>query len=100
MKIKNVEKIVFQVLQDIPETRSDDFLLIYWSFYKFGNEDVRFLPFGTIMHYHKDLGLPSMHSITRARRKVFKEHPELKPKKVTDLRAEQEQQFREYALEK
>lgn len=95
MKIKKVEKIVFQVLKDIPETRSDDFLLIYWTFRQF--KDVQDLCFEDVMYNHKTLGLPSMHSITRARRRIFKEHPELKPKKVTELRAEQEKEFREYA---
>ena len=38
----------------------------------------------------------SMESITRARRQFFKEYPELKPKKMTEIREKEEQ---EYVLE-
>ena len=35
----------------------------------------------------------SMESITRARRQFFKEFPELKPKKMTEIRAKEEQEY-------
>ena len=40
----------------------------------------------------------SMESITRARRSFFKEFPELKPKKMTEIRKQEEQEYElEYA---
>ena len=42
----------------------------------------------------------SMESITRARRNFFKEFPELKPKKMTEVRKQEEQEYRmEYGNE-
>lgn len=35
----------------------------------------------------------SMESITRARRNFFKEYPELKPKKITQIREKEEQEY-------
>lgn len=96
MKIKKIEDKVFKVLQQRPETRSDDFVLVFWVFNEF-NENAVYMPFDYVMANHVELCLPSFHSITRARRKIFENHPELKPKKITKYRAEKEEEFKEYS---
>lgn len=97
MKIESVENKVLDVLEEYPEARSDDFLLIFLTFKKF-YEEVDMCKFGYVMLHHKALGLPSMHSITRARRKLFEKYPGLKPEKITELRQEKEEEFKKYAL--
>ena len=95
MKIKKVEQKVLKVLEERPETRSDDFILIYYVYKEY--LDISVFRFSSVMLHHNDLELPSFHSITRARRKIFEKFPELKPKKVTKFRAEKEEEFKEYA---
>lgn len=96
MKPKEIENKVLEVLKKIPETRSDDFLLIYHTFKKF-YEPVDMCKFGYVMLHHKALELPSMHSITRTRRKIFEKYPYLKPDKATEKREEKEVEFKEYS---
>ncbi len=97
MKVKKIEKVVLKVLKEKPETRSDDFLLIYHVVKETAN--MPFEPyFCDVMLQHKELGIPSFHSITRARRKLFEKYPYLKPEKTTKKREEKEVEFKAYAL--
>lgn len=96
-KLQKVEAIVERVLDRLPVTRDDDFLLIY-NVYKFMNEDTPYMDFRRVMRDHEALGLPSFESITRARRKVQSEKPELRPsKKAKKIRTEEERAYRQYA---
>lgn len=95
MKPKLIENKVLEVLKEHPRTRKDDFILILEVYKSYGVADYTFQH---VMTYHSLLGLPSMHTITRARRKLFEKYPELKPQKITELRAEEEKEFRSYAL--
>lgn len=97
MKLKNLENIVLEVLKTQPLTRSDDFHLVLRVYQQLNEKAVTKELFCEIMLYHNEYGLPSFESITRARRKVFEKYPELKPKKITELRAEKEKEFKEYA---
>lgn len=92
-----LEKIVELVLMNYEDTRSDDFILIY-RVYKEINEDamIREL-FCEIMINHKKYELPSFESIVRSRRKVFEKYPNLKPKYITKLREQKEEEYREYS---
>ncbi len=47
----------------------------------------------------KDPQMPSLESITRARRKLQSENPNLKDKRTAQLRAEQEQIYKDYSKE-
>ena len=97
-KLQKVEEIVERVLDRLPVTRDDDFLLIY-NVYKYLNEETAFMDFRRIMRDHKVLGLPSFESITRARRKIQSENPELSPsKKAKKVRQDEERAFRSYAI--
>lgn len=74
-----IEDLVKVVLEQNEEARADDFLLIL-EVYKHFQPFIGGMCFKDVFEKHKQLGLPSMHSITRCRRRVFEMHPELKPK--------------------
>lgn len=64
---------VFDTVRDCmiedEECRNDDFKLIKAVIMKRYPELLDF-PLGNVLHYHKEYGLPSFETITRARRKV------------------------------
>ena len=90
--LKNIQNIVKEILMYQEETRGDDFLLIYEviSRYINGRESIEY-----VFKHHEKLGIPSFHSITRTRRKLQAKYPELKDKKVSELRASEEKEYRE-----
>lgn len=97
-KLQKVEKLVEKVLRGKIGTRDDDFCLIF-NVYRELNEDIVYMDFRRVMRDHKELGLPSFESITRARRKIQSENPELgASKKAKEVRKDEERAFRDYAL--
>jgi hypothetical protein len=100
MEFGELQNKVLLVLEKYEETRSDDFKL-YFHVCRSINENVAIMDrFSYVMLNHKQLGFPSFESVTRCRRKVFELHPNLKPEKVTKLRKEKEEEFREYSKRK
>lgn len=96
MKMKRLEPVVMDVMERYELTRSDDFLLIYYVFVELNNT-IKDKPLYDVMLNHKAYGLPSMHSVTRVRRKLFEKYPNIKPKKVTKARKQKQEEFVEYA---
>ena len=94
-----IEDVVKEVLELYPDTRKDDFILIY-RVYKEINEAamIREL-FCEIMINHHMYGLPAFESITRARRKVQKEYPELANKKTQEKRLNATADYINYAID-
>lgn len=96
-KIKRVESLVKNILELDPDARNDDFKLIAEVYYYLNNETGK-LPFNVVMLAHKELRLPSVESITRARRKLQAEYEYLKAdKKTEEIRADEEQEYRRYS---
>lgn len=93
--IKN-EEIVEYVLRIHEESRKDDFYLIY-KVYELINANLRNKSFEEVMLNHKLYGLPSFHTITRCRRKLFEKYPNLKPVKITEKRKDLEEEYKEYS---
>lgn len=94
-KLNRISNIVLRVLTEHEEARKDDFILLRYVIDELGvpaNFDMR-----TMLHNHVLFGLPSFESITRARRKVQAENPELKDAKAVEIRAEEEKEYREFA---
>ena len=52
----------------------------------------------TVLEHHIELGLPSFASIIRARRKLQAKYPELVNKTAAEIRAEEETEYKDYAL--
>lgn len=96
MQFEKIEDKVLYVLKQNEQTRSDDFLLIC-EVYKLENRNVTKSNFEEVMKNHKNWSLPSFHSITRARRKLFERYPELKPIKVTEEREKLKEEYKDYA---
>lgn len=94
-KIAKVEPLVYNALVDNPATRKDDFLLLLEVYKNFLPSDVSLK--GAFAH-HITLGLPSYVSIPRIRRKLQKKYPELVDDKTAEVRAEEETEYKNYAL--
>lgn len=97
MNLYKTEEIVERVLRQYKDTRSDDFILIYRVFKEINEKVVIRLPFFEVMLNHKEYKLPAIASVMRARRKVYEKYPYLKPEKITKLRKDKEEEYREYS---
>ena len=95
-KIKEVQNIVQLMLETQPETRSsDDKLLV--KVFGYINQDCLTLPFCVVLANRKNLGLPSVKTIDRCRRKLQRAYPELKAnKEVEEFREELEFKYEQY----
>ena len=99
-KLKKLETVVKHVLEEFEETRSDDFKLIYSVYRELDFAHTTRELFYEIMMNHDLYKLPSFESITRCRRKLVKEYPELKPiEKVQKVREEKESEYINYAID-
>ena len=90
MKNKEVEKIVKSILENKPETRSNDNLLILEYIKK--TEDIEKESFERVMQQTK----VSFESITRARRNIQRMKPYLKNTVVSEFRKEKEAEYLKY----
>lgn len=93
-RLSKIQPLVHNALLDRPETRADDYLLVLEVYKHFVNEE---MSLKTVMEHHIELGVPSFASITRTRRKLQREYPELVNKKATEMRTKEEGEYRAYA---
>lgn len=95
-KLKNIVK---DTLTNIAKTRSDDYMLTYFVIKKYlDDKNIKIEYFYQIMMFHKTYGLPSIESITRARRLLQRKYPELRAdREVEKIRAKEEERYRELA---
>jgi len=94
-KINIVHQLVYEALKNNPETRADDFILIreVLSYWLSGEMSI-----DSLFLNHKQLGIPSFETITRCRRKIQEQYPELVNAEVEELREQEEGEFVQYAL--
>lgn len=95
-KMKCVEKIVLQVLEEQPRTRADDYLLMLYVTAK-TNVDLLNTPFADVMLGRHINGLPNWETVTRCRRKIQEKRPDLIAPNTAKHRRLQEKEYREYA---
>lgn len=95
-RIIKIEPLVKQVLIDEPQTRSDDYLLILKVLETFVTPT---LSLDAVFKNHVILGIPSLETITRCRRKLQAIDPNLRDEKASSIRASEEEEFRKYAKE-
>lgn len=95
-KLKNIVK---DTLTNIEKTRNDDYMLTYFVIKKYlDDKNIKIEYFYQIMMFHKTYGLPSIESITRARRLLQMKFPELRAdREVEKIRAKEEERYREIA---
>lgn len=94
-----LQKKVEEVLKEEPKSREDDFVLIS-KVLELTNPETKHMTIGMVLEHAKVLKIPSFESITRARRKVFKLHPELIPESMKKIRKDEEKFFRKWSKEK
>ena len=105
MEFSSLEELVQRYLEQVPSTRSDDFMLYFFVAADIygdngfnpspGETDMLNLKIGDFIMNHNFYGLPAFESVTRARRKIQSNHPELCDEKTKELRAKREEEFRE-----
>ena len=94
-KLKIIENKVKEIMENIPETREDDFLLVL-EVYR-GYVDTRYTTIEYLLRNHKELGIPSMESITRCRRKLQEHNACLRSSEETqEKRLNQEYEVVDY----
>lgn len=75
-RIKGTEKLVKEILQELPETRNSD-MVLYYNVCQRINASVLTKPFWVVLLGLKQYGLPPIGSVGRARRKLQRAFPEL-----------------------
>lgn len=96
-KLTKFHNMVYSILETNPETRSDDFLLFYEVL---KDLSLDYCDLNYIFKNHAILGVPSFETITRCRRKIQHDHPELSGAAMRRIRKEEEKEFKAYALSK
>lgn len=97
-KLFKIDKIVEEILRKDELARKDDCYLILEVVRRMYPFEVG-KTFADVMFNAKSKGI-SFESITRARRKVQQDYPELADEKVTEIRKEETQEYVDYATEK
>ncbi len=95
-KLYKLEDIVLKVLEEQPDTRKDDFFLVFRVWEQF-DERVKTLNCGQVFYNHKKLNLPTFESVTRCRRKIFETRKDLMDDTVTEIREKETEVYKEYA---
>lgn len=97
LRIKDVSKMVKQILEDVPVARSDDDHLYALVCEKIC-PSVSGLSFGTVILKRKQMGLPAFESVRRARQKLQASYPELAGTSDTEaMREVLEDEYKAYA---
>ena len=102
MEIIKLYDLVKKLLQEKEELRGDDDLLYlsvirivhpHWNNAHI-NTNIENAPIGEFFKMRKSAKIPTFESVTRCRRKVQEERPDLKPcEKIQEARKEQEEEF-------
>lgn len=97
MEFKNTTNLVKDILVKNKKARNSDTIL-YLKVMERLNPPALTMPFGMVLRNLEELGLPCYDTVTRARRKIQAEFPELQgDERVRDYRAELEEEYRKYS---
>lgn len=105
MKAFVLERLVQAILEKDLYSRKDDFYLtvqvyknqVDMNYYKGIYNKFEDIPFNTLMLDHKTLKLPAFESISRARRNVFVNCPELSDTSIQYFRNENQNKYIAYS---
>lgn len=95
-RLKIIEPQVKEALINNVKTRGDNYILYLEVLKKYVDLN---MSLNDVFKNHALLGIPSLESITRARRKLQERYPELRDEKISKIRSKEEAEHREYALE-
>ena len=91
MKAKTIEGLTKQTLEERPASREDDFRLYAGVLKRLGvNLNMPLVEFCRIA---KEKDYPALESVSRARRKIFENYPELQPLNTKLKREEKEREY-------
>lgn len=93
-KVKIIEPLVEEALLKNKASRGDNFILYLEVLKKYIDLN---LSIKDVFENHLILGIPSLESITRARRKLQEKHPELKDDDVAAVREMEEEDYKNYS---
>lgn len=96
-RLKNVEYVVENILNTMEETRSSDDIL-YLNVCEHFNNEAPSMTLKDFLSERKSTGCPTFETVRRTRQKVFEKRPELKPKRITELREEMIPVYVDYAI--
>lgn len=94
-RLRNLEKIVEEILRNDELARRDDCYLILEVIRKMFPYEIG-KTFANVMLGAKNKGI-SFESITRARRKTQRKYPELKDKEVASIRDSEQEEYVEFS---
>lgn len=97
--MRNVEDKVRDVLEKFPETRSDDYLLVgfTWAIH-YGIDPSKSI--AEVFRHHEKYKLPGWDSIRRCRQKIQEREPSLRADKQTeDIRLNKQKDYIAYSME-
>lgn len=103
MKLKTVEKMVYDVLKSNPKARDNDMELYYIVSKEFFylTHGQAMLLFEDVMRNYKALGIPCFESVRRTRQKIQAAYPELGcSPDVRRARHKNQKAYVDYALDK
>lgn len=102
-RLKELSNRVKRVLQEHESARNSDNVLYLYVLRSYGEEkglDIDNMSVPMLLLHCRDMGLPSLESMGRARRKVQELYPELKSKDdVQAMKEEREETYRAFAKE-
>ena len=94
IKLTKLQQEIYEILKEIPITRTDDHLL-YTAYWSKKRPDVSFIDF---FKRYRRYGASSFAGVERVRRKLQERYPELKDTKTAEKRFELSMEYEEYAL--
>lgn len=94
-KLYDLEPKVERILENCEEARKDNFIL--YELYLETIIDTR-ISVRDLFLNRADLGIPSLESLTRVRRKIQSRRPDLVDESARRVRKQEQQDFFEYAL--
>ena len=94
-KLNKIKNVVTRILEKNTKARKDDFILFSCVCDELGV--VSNFDFRTMLNNHKLFGLPSWESVSRARRKIQAERPELKDAEMAEIRDAEQEKYIEFA---
>ncbi len=95
-RLKFLEPLVEEALINNKRCRGDNFILYLEVLKKYIDPQ---MSLNDVFLNHKMLGIPSLESITRCRRKLQEKNPDLKDEVVSKLRKQQEEEHINYSRE-
>ena len=95
-KLQTMEKVVLKVLEEYPEARKDDYVLMVKVCYETGVK-ADHINFAEGLLFHKLYNIPNWKTVERCRRKIQKQRPDLVVKTTAEKRQEEEKEYEKYS---